>query len=252
MHHTANQLGEITVEIRAVNDGWDEKKTQQNQPENKQCCVIITALKGTQYSIQLFGETLYFPGKSKGTLPLAAPIFCHWSWEQSSDPNICLQHPVYSESYICSVNLANNFSNSYFARKLRFNGIRNTLVSMKFPFTVQDLFKIQKEKEAFTRGKPEAMEWTIGKWVSSVCSKRARVKTYTWNLSHLREVRRSLALVEGYFPLNLFKGLLFHFNEEQSLDILFSSFFKTEHYFPDRANINSLFQFSATFPVWLK
>lgn len=66
--------------------------------------------------------------------------------ENSLDPNIFLQHPLYSESYICLVDLA-NFQTVIFARKLQFNENRNTLASMKFPFSLQDSCSKSRGKE---------------------------------------------------------------------------------------------------------
>lgn len=141
-----------------------------------------------------------------------------------------------------SVNLARIFQTVIFARKLQFNENRNTSVSMKFPFTVQDSCSKSRGKEKHELGasqKPQVVQ-VEGIWVSSVCSLWGRVKIYTWNPPQLRKVQWWLALLEACFPLDLFKKVLFHFNKNKfcHFPLIFFSFFKPKFYFPPKGNIN--------------
>ena len=95
-----------------------------------------------------------------------------------------------------------------------------------------------------------------GIWVSSVYSWWGRVRTYTWNLPHPREVCWRLALPEVCFPLNLFKRLLFHLNEEQRkthFSFPFLLFFSDQNsIFWPKLTLIPFSLLSATFPVQIK
>lgn len=82
---------------------------------------------------------------------------------------------------------------------------------MKFPLAVQNLFKIQKEREAFTSGKPEATSCPSGSDTSFKCWLLVRKSKNTPEIFHNTE-KYSDDWLFWKSSLEPIKKLLFRFN----------------------------------------